>query len=202
MTDPAIRLRGVSKRYGTQLALETTTMDIEEGEFFCLLGPSGCGKTTTLNLIGGFVAPTAGEIWIRGERVEPDEGEGLLDPAAGVALGCAGHLQAEADVVPHRHVREERVVLEDRVHRPPVGREPVDVLTPDQDVARRRRDEPTDEVERGRLPATRRTKQAEELAFRDLEIRRLERVLAAVTLRHAAEGDSRRIRAAQRDASG
>jgi spermidine/putrescine ABC transporter ATP-binding subunit len=70
MSDPAIRLSGVSKRYGTQLALETTTMDIEEGEFFCLLGPSGCGKTTTLNLIGGFVAPTGGEIWIRGERVD------------------------------------------------------------------------------------------------------------------------------------
>ena len=70
MSDPAIRLEGVSKRYGTHLALEPTTLDIEEGEFFCLLGPSGCGKTTTLNVIGGFVAPTSGEIWIRGERVD------------------------------------------------------------------------------------------------------------------------------------
>jgi spermidine/putrescine transport system ATP-binding protein len=67
---PAISLRGVTKRYGTQLALEPMTLDIEEGEFFCLLGPSGCGKTTTLNLIGGFVAPTAGEISIRGRRVD------------------------------------------------------------------------------------------------------------------------------------
>ena len=69
MSDPAIRLEEVSKRYGTHLALEPTSLDIEEGEFFCLLGPSGCGKTTTLNVIGGFVAPTSGEIWIRGERV-------------------------------------------------------------------------------------------------------------------------------------
>src|SRR5207302_10464139 len=59
-----------SKRSGMHLALEPTTLDIEEGEFFCLLGPSGCGKTTTLNVIGGFVAPTSGEIWIRGERVD------------------------------------------------------------------------------------------------------------------------------------
>jgi spermidine/putrescine ABC transporter ATP-binding subunit len=70
MSDAAISLHNVSKRYGAQLALEPTTMEIEEGEFFCLLGPSGCGKTTTLNLIGGFVAPSSGEIWIRGERVD------------------------------------------------------------------------------------------------------------------------------------
>jgi spermidine/putrescine transport system ATP-binding protein len=67
---PAISLRGTTKRYGQQLALEPTDLDIAEGEFFCLLGPSGCGKTTTLNLIGGFVAATRGEISIRGKRVD------------------------------------------------------------------------------------------------------------------------------------
>ena len=54
-TPAAIRLVGISKRYGGQLALGPTDLEIAEGEFFCLLGPSGCGKTTTLNLIGGFV---------------------------------------------------------------------------------------------------------------------------------------------------
>ena len=67
---PAITLRGVAKRYGTHLALKPTDLEIAEGEFFCLLGPSGCGKTTTLNLVGGFIAPTAGEIYIRGDRVD------------------------------------------------------------------------------------------------------------------------------------
>ncbi len=45
-------------------------LEIHEGEFFCLLGPSGCGKTTTLNLIGGFVEATGGEILIQGRRTD------------------------------------------------------------------------------------------------------------------------------------
>jgi spermidine/putrescine transport system ATP-binding protein len=66
----AIELRGVTKRYGAQHALSPIDLEIAEGEFFCLLGPSGCGKTTTLNLIGGFVAPTTGQILIRDKPVE------------------------------------------------------------------------------------------------------------------------------------
>jgi ABC-type Fe3+/spermidine/putrescine transport system ATPase subunit len=66
----AICLSGVSKQYGAQVALTPTDLEIAEGEFFCLLGPSGCGKTTTLNLIGGFVAPTTGSILIRDRPVE------------------------------------------------------------------------------------------------------------------------------------
>ena len=66
---PAIRLSGVSKHFGGQVALRPTDLEIAEGEFFCLLGPSGCGKTTTLNLIGGFVNASGGDIYIRDERV-------------------------------------------------------------------------------------------------------------------------------------
>jgi spermidine/putrescine transport system ATP-binding protein len=68
--EAAIRLEGVSKRYGRHLALEPTDLEIHDGEFFCLLGPSGCGKTTTLNLIGGFVEATSGRIYIGGRRVD------------------------------------------------------------------------------------------------------------------------------------
>src|SRR5215475_5684627 len=65
-----IDLRSVVKRYGAQTALRGLDLEIRDGEFFCLLGPSGCGKTTTLNLIGGFVAPTEGTIWIEGKRID------------------------------------------------------------------------------------------------------------------------------------
>jgi spermidine/putrescine transport system ATP-binding protein len=66
---PAITFRAVSKQYGAHTAVEALDLQINEGEFFCLLGPSGCGKTTTLNLIGGFAEASAGEIHIRGELV-------------------------------------------------------------------------------------------------------------------------------------
>jgi ABC-type Fe3+/spermidine/putrescine transport system ATPase subunit len=65
-----IELRGVTKRYGGNVALRSLDLEIQDGEFFCLLGPSGCGKTTTLNLIGGFVGPTEGTIWLRGRRID------------------------------------------------------------------------------------------------------------------------------------
>src|SRR5438445_10184497 len=65
-----IELRGVSKRYGGNVAVRELELEIADGEFFCLLGPSGCGKTTTLNLIGGFVGPSDGTILIRDARVD------------------------------------------------------------------------------------------------------------------------------------
>jgi spermidine/putrescine transport system ATP-binding protein len=72
MTDgaaPAIELVNVTKRYGDAVALDGVSLRIESGEFFCLLGPSGCGKTTTLNLIGGFIPLTSGELRIEGRVV-------------------------------------------------------------------------------------------------------------------------------------
>jgi spermidine/putrescine transport system ATP-binding protein len=65
----AIELVDATKRYGDAVALDGVSLAIESGEFFCLLGPSGCGKTTTLNLIGGFIPLTAGDLRIEGQRV-------------------------------------------------------------------------------------------------------------------------------------
>jgi spermidine/putrescine transport system ATP-binding protein len=65
----AINLERVSKRFGPVLAVEETTLDIRDGEFFSLLGPSGCGKTTTLRMIAGFEVPDEGRILLRGADV-------------------------------------------------------------------------------------------------------------------------------------
>jgi spermidine/putrescine transport system ATP-binding protein len=66
---PAVELIDAVKRYGDAIALDHVTLRIEPGEFFCLLGPSGCGKTTTLNLIGGFIPLSGGELRIDGRVV-------------------------------------------------------------------------------------------------------------------------------------
>jgi len=64
----AVRLSGVSKSFGAVRAVDTVTLDAEEGKFLTLLGPSGCGKTTTLRMIAGLERNDGGRIQI-GERV-------------------------------------------------------------------------------------------------------------------------------------
>ena len=59
-------LDGLTKRYGAAIAVDNLSLSIEKGEFLSLLGPSGCGKTTTLQMIAGFVEPTAGAITLDG----------------------------------------------------------------------------------------------------------------------------------------
>jgi ABC-type sugar transport system ATPase subunit len=59
-------LEKLTKRFGTHLAVDGLSLGVEKGEFVSLLGPSGCGKTTTLQMIAGFVEPTAGAITLEG----------------------------------------------------------------------------------------------------------------------------------------
>jgi spermidine/putrescine transport system ATP-binding protein len=88
VTDVAVRLIGVTKRFGGDaqgrrvakyvegatpgdmvVAVDNIDLEVNDGEFFSLLGPSGCGKTTTLRMIGGFEAPTSGRIELQGDDV-------------------------------------------------------------------------------------------------------------------------------------
>jgi len=63
----AVRLEGVTKRFGDQVAVDNVSLEIRDGEFFSLLGPSGCGKTTLLRMIAGFDTPDQGRVIIGGK---------------------------------------------------------------------------------------------------------------------------------------
>jgi spermidine/putrescine transport system ATP-binding protein len=67
---PLLEVRAVAKRFGTREVLKNISLNISSGEFLTLLGESGSGKTTLLRLIAGFEQPTAGEIWMSGERLD------------------------------------------------------------------------------------------------------------------------------------
>jgi putative ABC transport system ATP-binding protein len=70
--EPAIRLRGVTKRYDTmtQPALAAVDLDVPAGQITAIMGPSGCGKSTLLNIVGGLDRPTSGEVLVDDVRVD------------------------------------------------------------------------------------------------------------------------------------
>ncbi|UVK36815.1 ABC transporter ATP-binding protein [Mesorhizobium sp. AR10] len=67
MTAPLVDIRSVSHRFGQQTVLKNVSLQIEPGSYTILLGPSGSGKTTLLSILGGFVSPSEGKVFIRGE---------------------------------------------------------------------------------------------------------------------------------------
>jgi ABC-2 type transport system ATP-binding protein len=79
---PALSLRGLTKHYGSQIAVERLTIDVPEGVVAGFVGPNGAGKSTTMAMLLGLVAPTEGTGTVLGEPLE--------DPAA--YLGQVGAL--------------------------------------------------------------------------------------------------------------
>ena len=66
---PLLSLSGVTKAFGSAVAVHPVDLSVEAGSFTAILGPSGCGKSTLLRMIGGFALPTSGTITIAGEDV-------------------------------------------------------------------------------------------------------------------------------------
>ncbi len=72
--EAAIRVRGLTKRFGSRSALEGVTFDVSVGEVFGFLGPNGAGKTTTVRVLSTLVRPTEGTAEVAGIPVSEETG--------------------------------------------------------------------------------------------------------------------------------
>jgi ABC-2 type transport system ATP-binding protein len=90
-----VRLRGVSKRYGSLTAVSGLDLEVETAQVFALLGPNGAGKTTTVEMCEGFVRPDEGSIEVLG--MNPVTDNARLRARIGVMLqGGGGYPAARA----------------------------------------------------------------------------------------------------------
>jgi iron(III) transport system ATP-binding protein len=99
-TDTAIRLSGLRKAFGQQVAIEAVELDLRAGETLAVLGPSGCGKTTLLRMIAGLERPDAGEVVIGGRLVD---GSGVHVPPEQRRVGMVFQ---DVALFPHLSVAE------------------------------------------------------------------------------------------------
>jgi ABC-type lipoprotein export system ATPase subunit len=69
-----LRARGLRKEYGKDAglvrAVDEVDLDVAQAETVAIMGPSGCGKSTLLHLLGGLDSPSAGELWLAGQRID------------------------------------------------------------------------------------------------------------------------------------
>jgi ABC-2 type transport system ATP-binding protein len=113
----AVATSGLSKRYGAVLAVDRVDLRVARGEIYALLGLNGAGKSTTIRMLLGMIAPTAGHAELFGQRVRA---------AAGGLWRRVGHLVESATAYPELTVRENLEVarrLQGEPDRNAVGRE-------------------------------------------------------------------------------
>jgi NitT/TauT family transport system ATP-binding protein len=72
-------MKAFPKKKGEMVAIADFDLDVEEGEFVCILGPSGCGKTTILRIIAGLETHTRGQILLNGKEISgPGSDRGMV----------------------------------------------------------------------------------------------------------------------------
>lgn len=95
-----IQLKGLSKSYGSHVALQPTDLTIPSGHTTALIGPSGCGKSTILRLIAGLIQPTSGSVEVNGSPVNAQTALEIRQSLGYVIQdgGLFPHLTARANV--------------------------------------------------------------------------------------------------------
>lgn len=93
----AIEIRGLTKRFGTKLAVDGLDLEIPEGELFALLGVNGAGKTTTIRMLCGLVPPDGGDAKLLGKSI-------VAEPGAAKRITAVS--PQETAVAPNLTVRE------------------------------------------------------------------------------------------------
>ena len=99
MTEPLLRMQGITKEFPGVRALDGVDFDLYEGEVHCLVGENGAGKSTLIKILSGAYSKDKGKIYIRGREVE------ITDPHQGRMLGVSVIYQ-ELDLVPSLSVAE------------------------------------------------------------------------------------------------
>lgn len=92
-----IEVKHLVKKYGANYAVDDLSFTVEKGQIYGFLGPNGAGKSTTMNILTGYIAPTAGEIKINGHDILEDAQE---------ARKCIGYLPEVPPIYPEMTVYE------------------------------------------------------------------------------------------------
>lgn len=93
----SISIRGITKKYGSQLALDNVSLDTPTGQVVGLLGPNGAGKTTLMKIVTGYVRPDSGTVSVCGLGID-------TDPMA--LRRTVGYLPEHNPLYPDMYVRE------------------------------------------------------------------------------------------------